>query len=341
MRAVVVEKPNEVVLRDLETPAPGAGEALVRSHFAGVCGTDVAIATGEFVDPRWVRFPVVLGHEWSGTIAEIGSGVTDLAVGDRVVCEGTVPCGHCGRCRRGQTNLCENYDQIGFTRSGGYGEFVLVPRRVVHRLPDRVSLEEAVLIEPGSCVLRAFRRGDPKPGARVGVIGVGTLGSLALTLARLYSPGALLAFGLREHELELATRIGAEALNVLDDDAIAGVAGSLDLVVECAGTPEAVELATRLVRLGGHVVLLGISGEGKRLELPADRLVLGDMTVVGNLSYDSATWTDLITLLDRGLVELAPLITHRFGIADFAEAFELLQRPRGLVTKVVLEHDAS
>ena len=340
MRAVVVERPNEVVMRELETPAPGAGEVLVRSHFAGVCGTDVAIATGTFVDPRWVRFPVVLGHEWSGTIAELGRGVTDLAAGDRVVCEGTVPCGHCARCRRGQTNLCENYDQIGFTRSGGYGEFVLVPRRVVHRLPDRVSLEEAVLIEPGSCVLRALRRGNPQPGARIGVIGVGTLGSLALTLARLYSPAALLAFGLREQELELGARLGAETLNVLDEDAIATALASLDLVVECAGTPGAVELATRLVRLGGHVVLLGIAGEGKQLELPADRLVLGDITVVGNLSYDSATWTDLVGLLDNGLVELAPLITHRFALADFADAFELLLRPRGLVAKVVLEHDS-
>lgn len=327
-----------MVWRELETPVPGVGEVLVRSHFAGVCGTDVAIATGAFVDPRWVRFPVVLGHEWSGTIAEVGPGVSDLALGDRVVCEGTVPCGYCGRCRRGQTNLCENYDQIGFTRSGGYGEFVLVPRRVVHRLPERVSLQEAVLIEPGSCVLRALRRGNPKPGVRVGVIGIGTLGSLALTLARLYSPGALLAFGLRDEELELGSRLGAEALNVRDENAIATALGSLDLVVECAGTPEAVELATRLVRLGGHIVLLGISGEGKQLELPADRLVLGDMTVVGNLSYDSATWTDLVELLDRGLVELAPLITHRFAVTDFVEAFELLQRPRGLVAKVVLEH---
>jgi len=338
MRAVVVERPNEVVFRELEMPAPGVGEVVVRSHVAGVCRTDVAIATGEFVDPRWVRFPVVLGHEWSGSIAEVGPGVSDLAVGDRVVCEGTVPCGHCGRCRRGQTNLCENYDQIGFTRSGGYAEFVLVPRTVVHRLPEHVSFEEAVLIEPASCVLRALRRGNPRPGATIGVIGIGTLGSLALVLARLYTPGALVAYGLRTEELELAARLGAQPVDVRDEAAVADAAGEVDLVLECAGAPEAVELATRLARLGGHVVLLGISGEGKRIELPADRLVLGDMTVVGSLSYDSATWTDLVELLDRGLVDFAPLITHRFAISDFAEAFELLLRPRGVVAKVVLEH---
>src|SRR6266508_3378805 len=219
MRAVVVERPNEVVFRELEMPAPGVGEVVVRSHVAGVCRTDVAIATGEFVDPRWVRFPVVLGHEWSGSIAEVGPGVSDLAVGDRVVCEGTVPCGHCGRCRRGQTNLCENYDQIGFTRSGGYAEFVLVPRTVVHRLPEHVSFEEAVLIEPASCVLRALRRGNAGPGATIGVIGIGTLGSLALALARLYTPGALVAYGLRTEELELAARLGAQPVDVRDEAA--------------------------------------------------------------------------------------------------------------------------
>src|SRR5205823_3557683 len=98
--------------------------------------------------PRWVRYPCIPGHEWSGTVSEVGANVHDLAPGERVVCEGIIPCNRCRRCRAGETNLCANYDQLGFTRGGGYGEFVLAPRHVVHRLPESVSLDAGVLIEP-------------------------------------------------------------------------------------------------------------------------------------------------------------------------------------------------
>jgi len=152
MRAIVVERPNAVALRELETPAPGPGEVRVRSVRAGICRTDLDIVSGT-LDARWVRFPVVPGHEWSGTIDEVGDGVTGFEAGDRVVCEGNIPCLACPRCHAGETHLCRNYDAVGFTRPGGYGELVVVPARVVHRLPEHVSFDAAVLVEPGSVVL--------------------------------------------------------------------------------------------------------------------------------------------------------------------------------------------
>src|SRR5207342_1328886 len=197
MKAVVIERPHEVAFVEVETPSPGPGDVLVRSHVAGVCRTDLEMLHGGLTDPRWVSFPLVPGHEWSGTVAELGEGVDDLTVGDRVVCEGMIPCNRCRRCKEGETQLCLNYDQIGFTRGGGYGEYVCVPRHVVHRLPDAVSFAAGVLVEPAACVLRGLERGRPQPGENVGVIGIGTLGSLAVTLARLHAPGALVAFGVR------------------------------------------------------------------------------------------------------------------------------------------------
>jgi 2-desacetyl-2-hydroxyethyl bacteriochlorophyllide A dehydrogenase len=343
MKAVVIERPNEVAFVEIETPSPGPGEVLVRSCVAGVCRTDLEILHGGLTDPRLVTFPLVPGHEWSGTVAEVGAGVADLEPGTRVVCEGMVPCNRCRRCKAGQTNFCEHYDQIGFTRGGGYGEYVVVPRHVVHRLPDAVSFDAAVLVEPASCVFGGLERGRPRPGEAIGVIGIGTLGSLAVTLARLHSPGALVAYGIRPEELRFAESLGADAtVHVGEVDAAAEtrrlVGDGLDLVLETAGAAGAVELATRLVRPGGRVVLLGLAGEGRVLELPADRIMLGDLDVIGSFSYTTSTWSRVVDLLTGGVVDFEPLVTHRFPAARFDDAFKLMDAREGVVAKVLLEH---
>ncbi len=343
MKAVLIERPHEVAYVELDTPTAGPGEVVVRSHAAGVCRTDLEMLHGGLTDPRWVRFPLVPGHEWSGTVTELGDGVDDLTVGTRVVCEGIVPCNRCRRCREGKTQLCVSYDQIGFTRAGGYGEYVCVPRHVVHVLPDAVSFSAGVLVEPASCVFGGFERGRPRPGETIGVVGIGTLGSLALTLARLFSPGALVAYGVRATELEFAASLGADAtVHVADVDPVAAtqrlLGEGLDLVLETAGSVAAVELATRLVRPGGRVVLLGIAGEGHLLELPADRIVFGDMAVIGSFSYSTSEWSRVVALLEQGLVDLDPIVTHRFPADRFEDAFAQMDDRESLVAKVLLEH---
>jgi L-iditol 2-dehydrogenase len=342
MKAVVIERPHEIGLRDVETPSCGPDDVLIRSHKAGVCRTDLELFEG-LLDERWVRYPCIPGHEWSGTVDEVGANVAELAPGDRVVSEGMIPCNRCRRCRAGETNLCENYDQLGFTRGGGFGEFVLAPRHTVHRLPEHVSFEAAVLIEPASCVLRALERSRPQPGEAIGVVGIGTLGSLAVQLARLYGPRAIVAYGIRAEELALAERLGADhAVNVEATDAAAEtrrlLGDGLDLVVETAGAVPAVELATRVVRLGGRVALLGIAGEGRVLELPADRIVLDDLQVIGTVSYTSAVWSSVLRLVESRLVDFEPIVTHRFPVAKFEEAFALMDRREGTVGKILLEH---
>jgi threonine dehydrogenase-like Zn-dependent dehydrogenase len=337
MKAVVIERPGEAVFREVEPPAVGPDDVLVRSRRAGVCRTDLEVLAGE-LDPRWVRYPCIPGHEWSGVVEAVGAHVSEFTPGERVVCEGMIPCERCRRCRAGETNLCENYDQLGFTRGGGYGELVVAPPGVVHHLPEHVSFDAAVLIEPGSVVLRGLEKVRLETGEAVGVVGIGSLGSLALVLARLHAPRRLVAFGIRGEELEPARRLGAdETVNVAEE---APEAGALDVVVETAGAVPAVELATRLVREGGRVVLLGIAGAGRRLELPADRIALRDLALVGSVGYTKAVWSRMVGLVADRLVELDPIVTHRFPAADFKQAFDLLERREGTVAKVVLEHAA-
>jgi threonine dehydrogenase-like Zn-dependent dehydrogenase len=342
MRAIVIERPNDVALRDVETPAPGPGEVRVRSVLAGVCRTDIDILTGA-LDPRWVRFPVVPGHEWSGVVDAAGEGVTTLEPGQRVVCEGNIGCMSCPRCRAGDTHLCQRYDAVGFTRSGGWGEYVVVPERILHALPEHVSFAAAALVEPGSCVVKAFDRARIEPAESVGVVGVGAMGALAIRIARLRSPSRIVAYGLRDEELELARLLGAdEVVNVAEVDAEAETArllgGGLDVVVETAGAVPAVELSTRIVREGGRVVLLGIAGSERELTLPADRIPLRDLTIYGSVGYTTAAWARMVGLLREGLVDLDPIVTHRFPLDRFEDAFALMDERQGVVARIVLEH---
>ena len=335
MRAIVIDRPNAVELRDLDTPVPGPGEVRVRSVLAGVCRTDLDILAG-VLDSRWVRFPVVPGHEWSGVVDSVGADVTDLEPGQRVVCEGNIGCMRCARCRAGDTHLCQRYDAVGFTRSGGWGEFVVVPARILHPLPEHVSFEAAALVEPGSCVVKALERAKIAPAETVGVIGVGAMGALAIRIARLRSPAAIVAYGVREEELELARALGAdEVVNVAAGEPDEGV---LDVVVETAGAVPAVELSTRVVREGGRVVLLGIAGQDEALTLPADRIPLRDLTVLGSVGYTTAAWAHMVSLLRERLVELEPIVTHRFPLERFEDAFALMNDRQGVVARIVLEH---
>jgi L-iditol 2-dehydrogenase len=344
MRAIVIERPNNVALREVETPAPGPGEVRVRSVLAGVCRTDIDIITGA-LDPRWVRFPVVPGHEWSGVVDSVGEGVTTLEPGQRVVCEGNIGCMSCPRCRMGDTHLCQSYDAVGFTRSGGWGEFVVVPARILHALPDHVSFAAAALVEPGSCVVKALDRARIEPAESVGVVGVGAMGALVIRIARLRSPSTIVAYGIRDEELELATLLGADAVvNVAEQDAEAEtsnlVGEALDVVVEAAGSVDAVELSTRLVREGGRIVALGIAGRDRDLTLPADRIPLRDLTIHGSVGYTTAAWAKTVGLLRERLLDLDPIVTHRFPLDRYEDAFALMDARSGVVARIVLEHAA-
>jgi len=342
MKAVVVERPHEVAYRELEAPAVGADEVLVHSHAAGLCRTDIEVMTGLFTDPRWVRFPVIPGHEWAGTVVEAGSAVDDVRPGDRVVCEGMIPCHRCAPCRRGATNWCERIQALGFTRPGGYAELVSVPARVVHRLPDHVSFDAGVLVEPASVVLHGLLKARPELGETVGVIGVGTLGALAITLARLYSPAAIVAYGIREDELELARRLGATDTALAGAGAGAGPGGrELDLVIETAGAPAAVQLATDLCRPGGRAVLLGIAGEGRTFTLPSDLLMSRELTLIGSVAYPSSVWAQVVGLVSDRVLALDPIVTHHFPAAAFEDAVRLMDDRQGIVGKIVLEHVAA
>jgi threonine dehydrogenase-like Zn-dependent dehydrogenase len=338
--ALVVRRPGEVVLEERGAPIPGPGEVLIRPGVVGLCGTDLDIVAGR-IDPAYIRYPLVLGHEWSGTVAASwpapeagpGAGVADgdgLAAGTRVVGEGIVPCGHCPRCRAGQTNLCLTYDELGFTRDGAAASYLTVQRSLVHPLALGVPAASAALVEPASVVYRGLASAAIAPGWRALVVGDGTVALLAVRLLALWSPAQTVMLGQRAGQAGLAAQAGAARFET--DPRAAG--GGYDLVVEAAGSTGAVLSALAAARRGGSVVLLGLPPHGATAAVPVDDLVNNDLIIRGSFGYTSAAWRDVVTLLNAGRLDLGFLVTHRFPLAEWAEALDVLRgsaSPRGKV----------
>ena len=334
--ALVVRQPGEVGLEECDVPRPGPGEVLIRPEVVGLCGTDLDIVAGR-IDPAYIRYPLVLGHEWSGTVAGAGPGAdapagAGLTAGTRVVGEGIVPCGHCPRCRAGQTNLCLTYDELGFTRDGAAAQFVVVQRSLVHPLAPGIGAEDAALAEPASVVYRGLSGAAIAPGWRSLVVGDGTVALLAVRLLQLWSPAETVMLGQREGQAALAAEAGAARF---ETDGRAAGAG-YDLVVEAAGSTDAVLSAFAAARRGGTVVLLGLPPHGATAAVPVDDLVNNDLTIRGSFGYTSAAWRDVVTLLNAGLLELAFLVTHRFPLTEWEAALDTLRGPVSPRGKVML-----
>ena len=331
-RALVVEQPGTLALLERSDLAPGPGEVVVRPSFCGVCGTDLELLRGQ-VDAAFVRYPLTLGHEWSGTIEAVGADVQGLVPGQRCVGEGIIPCGRCASCRAGATNVCLAYDEIGFTREGAASDQLLVPARCVHALGDNVSLVDAALTEPSAVVLTGLLKARPVPGQRVLVVGDGTIGLLAAHLVTLWFPTELAMAGRREEQRELARSVGAMSFELADPPAGA----AYDLVVEATGVAEAIPVAVRAARRGGTVLLLGLPPSGSTFELPADLLVNNDLTVTASFGYTTAAWSSLVGLLASGAASPGRIVTHRYPLAEFEAAFAALESPTGARGKILLE----
>jgi threonine dehydrogenase-like Zn-dependent dehydrogenase len=311
--ALTVASPGQVRLEDRGPVTAGAGQVLVEPDLVGLCGTDLEIISGA-IDPVYVKYPVALGHEWTGIVAA-GSNLA----GRRVVVEGIIWCGHCAQCAIGETNLCDTYDEIGFTRDGAAASQIAVPAYLVHTVAGSVRAEDAVLTEPAAVVYRALSRAGVTPGCRALVIGDGTIALLTVMLLGLWSPAEIAMLGRRGEQSGLAAAAGAGSFSVTD------VPPGYDLVVEAAGAAAAVETALAKARRGGTVLLLGLPPHGEAVAMAADDTVNNDLTILGSFGYTSAAWRLVVTLLNSGLLKPSVLVTHRYPLADWELALAALR----------------
>jgi len=337
----VIGAPNDAVLRDVPDPRPGDGQILVRVGAAGICMSDVETLKGTRPAP-YVKYPVIPGHEWCGTVERLGPGAARVAVGDRVAVEGHNFCRACEWCRRGETNLCASYNELGFTLPGGFAEYVAVRADLAHPFAKALPFESAAVAEPLACVVHGAQRATIAAGDTVVVVGPGTLGLLAVGWAAVAGPARIVVIGVDRANEALARRMGATDFLTVADDPVARVremtAGAgAGVVFEAAGSEGALPLALDLARRGGTVILYGIAGGGRRTQLEADLFCLKDLHVHGVFAYTTASFEQALRLIESGRLDVAPLVTHTFPLADFQKAFDLLRRRAEPVVKVILK----
>lgn len=328
-QALVVRAPNEIALENRPLPTPGIEQIVVRPVAVGICATDLEILSGT-IDPAYVRYPIVIGHEWSARVVEDPTG--QLKAGTPLVIEGILPCGSCAHCLSGATNLCEIYDELGFTRDGGAAEIAVIPSQLAHPLSKDVDLSTAALVEPAAVAFRGLQRINPRPGINAVIIGDGTIAMLTAHLLQLWTPAKVVMVGRNEDQAGLAAKAGVSEFTTDDSK----VDSNFDLAIEASGSIEATGVALGHLGRGGSLLLLGLPPHGQPSKVPIDDVVNGDITIVGSFSYTASSWREMVSLLNSSKFNPGFLITHRFGFSQWEDALAVLGNKTGPRGKVLL-----
>lgn len=305
---------------------PGPGEVVIKNMVCGVCGTDVHIFHGE-PGSADVNPPVVLGHEYSGEVVEVGEGVTALKPGDHVTVDPNIYCGECVYCRNGKKQLCETMQAVGVTRDGGFGEYSLVPAAQAFQLGDSVPYEAGAMAEPVACCLHGIDLAGIKAGDRVCIVGGGAIGLIMLQLAKLSGASSLVLSEPNEKRRQVALSLGADAaIDPTAPDARSAYEAALgdgaDVVIECVGNNAAVKSAFQLAKKGATIVLFSVPKVDATFDLALFDVYKKELTIRGSF-VNPDTHERAVRLINSGKLDFTSIITHRFNLDQLPEAIAM------------------
>jgi len=332
---------GNIELREVDAPRPEEGEVLIKIAACGICGTDIHVKNDSF--PYWP--PVILGHEFVGTVVEAGDACKTLKTGDRVVAEPhTKACGQCYLCRTGNIQICPEKRSPGWGIDGGMAEYICYPEKLLHRIPDHMGWDQAAMVEPvANIVTDLLERTGVEAGDVVVVQGPGPIGLIAGMAARAVGASQVVFVGTPGDlavRFKKAEELGFEhLLNVAETDPVEYVAKltggrGADVVVECSGSPKAIPMIPDLLRKQGRACIVGLTG-GKKVELEWDKFAFKAATVVFNLSTFYTSWDKSIDLIASGRIEAEKLVTHKMKLEEWEQAVEAIENLEAI--KVVLE----
>jgi len=324
-------------IQDVDKPAIGPQEVLVKIAACGVCGTDVDAYLGKVPRGWTITYPFRMGHELAGTVVEVGDELTNIRPGDRVVPDGRLTCGHCYYCRRGMFSACENQGYV----SGGLAQYSKYPYRNLVKIPEGVSLQEAAFTEPLACVVNGQSKLDVPFGGVAVVIGDGPIGLLHLQMLK-HRGAFTVMVGLLDHRLGVARELGANVvINASQENVeqivrdVSGGRGA-DIVVNAVGKVSVLEQAINIAARRGQVLYFAAT-LAPRVELDLDLIHYKELRLIG--SYDStiAQYEEALALLKAGIIDVKPLISHRLPLEQVQQGFEIARQQQGL--KVLIVHE--
>ena len=341
MKSLLLKEYLQLELADLPTPEPGPHEVLISVAACGICGSDVHGYDG--ASGRRIP-PIVMGHEAAGVIAATGSGVTHFQTGERVTFDSTVYCGECPFCRRGEMNLCDRREVVGvscadYRRAGAFAEYIVVPERILYRLPDTMSFPEAAMLEAVSVALHAVRISGPMVGQTALIVGAGMIGLLTMQAARAAGCARVLIADIDQTRLNLATALNADEVlcasgSELTQQILRQTGGlGADVVFEAVGRNETIAASIESVRKGGIVTLIGnITPE---VTLPLQKVVSRQIRLQGSAA-SAGEYPEAIALVASGQIQVKPLISAIAPLEEGPRWFERLYAHEPNLMKVVL-----
>ena len=345
MKVVHFEKPEVIKIAAVPEPVMKPDEVMCRVSYAGICGTDMDLLTGNMIHIKTgnTKYPIIPGHEWSGTIVKVGDQVKNFKVGDRVTADVSLGCGKCEFCRKGKYNLCPDREVIGSykNRQGAYAEYICAPERHLYRIPGTVSDEEAAMVEPAGTAAYAVRRANIPMGSSVLVIGDGPIGQCAAQLARLAGAAKVIVAGSWDQKLQIALDTGASAVINYHNEDIAEKAIELtggkgpDIVIESSGNDKAFQSAIKAVRPTGRVVLISWYGDDY-VPAPLNGMIVKDLDIVCCLASPN-TFDAVLNYMGEGKLNVKPLITHVEPLEKVEDMIRMIREKKECRIKILLK----
>lgn len=322
MKAIVFASEKQAQLQQVDDPAYGPDDVVIKVTSAGICGTDLHIYRGEYFSD----FPLIPGHEFHGVVAEVGKNVTNIKVGDRVTADPNLYCGKCSRCRNEQSNQCLNLQAVGVVRDGAFAEYVTVPERACYPIPDAMTNAQAAFIEPLACVVYALRRMRVNPADSVLIVGAGPMGLLLIQALR-YSGGALIAVVEKQQErLKLAKDMGANATVLAGTDQDANLKDiapeGFDIVIDATGVPAVIQHAFTYLKPRGQFLQFGVAPIGAKIEIEPYEIFRNDWQIIGSFAV-CYTFKPAIDWLANDIIDVSQLVSHTVPLEEFNNAFDL------------------
>jgi len=323
MKAAMFYGPGNLEIVEMDIPAIDDNEVLIKVKACGICGTDKLIFTGDYS----ANFPVILGHEYSGTVEKVGKNVSEISKGDKVAVDPNILCGKCSYCLRGMGHLCKNYSALGVIKNGGFAQYSAVPITNIYKIEESQELVDAAIVEPLACCIHGVDMANIKTGDVVIIMGAGLIGNLILQLAKISGASKTIVVEPLENRKKLAQESGADyVLDPLKNDLAVEIKkienDGADVVFECSGAKNAQEISLYLVRRGGTIIYFGCSPEDRVNNISPFIIGENELTIRGVYNNPYTTYR-AAKLISANKIKTNHLVSHKLPLSEIKKGFEI------------------